>query len=298
MATCREDTHFAPSLSEWSLQGREMKMLNLQDDGQREALWKTIEAQRAGYIGRQATQMQRALQEQRGQVLDAVRSTAIRAQVGEAVEGALGRIDGIYERSIERLYREVWPTFAAQARDATQGKSVRALGYLVKQDEDAGLWRRQAEAYVRGEAGTLIQAPNEYTKEQLRSATQEALEKALEEGWGSEKIAREIDSLTGNLVSRVRARRIARTEIIRGSNRASIAGARRTSEQAGVTLKKEWIATFDNRTRSTHVSVDGAVVPLNSSFTVGGFPAMYPSDPRLPARESILCRCTLAYLTS
>lgn len=288
--------HGVPSLQEWQMQGRQVKLVDLEGDEEREWLWKTIESQRAGFIGRQATQVRRALEEQRGQVLDVVRNTTIRAQILEAVEGAFPRIDGIYERAIGRLYREVWPTFAAQSRDATQGKTVRVT-LERKQDEDAGLWRRQAEQYVQDEGGTLIRAPNEHTKESLRTATQDALDKAIAEGWGSERIAREIEDNTGDLVNRVRGRRIARTEIIRASNRASLAGARRTTEQTGKTLKKEWIGTMDDRIRETHLSVDGSVVPLNSSFTVGGFPAKYPSDPSLPPRESILCRCTLAYLT-
>jgi hypothetical protein len=54
---------------------------------------------------------------------------------------------------------------------------------------------------------------------------------------------------------------------------------------------KEWHAVHDSRTRPSHAAADGQRVPINEPFVVGGFKAMYPLDPRLPARESVHCRC-------
>ena len=60
--------------------------------------------------------------------------------------------------------------------------------------------------------------------------------------------------------------------------------------EAGYT-EKEWVAHNDERTRSTHVEADGQVVDIHDSFTVGGWPMMYPGDKSGPIEETANCRC-------
>ena len=59
--------------------------------------------------------------------------------------------------------------------------------------------------------------------------------------------------------------------------------------------QKEWIASFDDRTRSSH-SEAGASDPVdyNQPFMVGGSFMMYPGDPAGPAAEVVNCRCSVA----
>ena len=59
----------------------------------------------------------------------------------------------------------------------------------------------------------------------------------------------------------------------------------------------EWIAARDSRTRDSHGLADGQVVPIGQSFSVGGVFLAYPGDPAGPAKETIRCRCAVAYLT-
>lgn len=94
------------------------------------------------------------------------------------------------------------------------------------------------------------------------------------------------------------AERIVRTEIMRAY---SLANEARTRQAAEIVpgLRKYWLATPDPRTRDTHMAAwmryrpGGSVgpIPVKDDFIVGGFKAAYPYDPRLPARESINCRC-------
>ena len=60
-------------------------------------------------------------------------------------------------------------------------------------------------------------------------------------------------------------------------------------------MQKEWIASFDDRTRSSH-SEAGASDPVdyNQPFMVGGSFMMFPGDPAGPAAEVINCRCSVA----
>lgn len=58
---------------------------------------------------------------------------------------------------------------------------------------------------------------------------------------------------------------------------------------------KEWISVADKRTRDTHRSLDGDVVPLDQPFTSGSSKLMRPGDTSLgaSASETINCRCLI-----
>lgn len=56
--------------------------------------------------------------------------------------------------------------------------------------------------------------------------------------------------------------------------------------------KKQWIATYDNRTRDSHLLVSEQVVGIEESFDVGGEQLQYPLDPSGSAENVCNCRCT------
>lgn len=85
-----------------------------------------------------------------------------------------------------------------------------------------------------------------------------------------------------------RADRIARTE----STGALGAGALAALGKEGAECK-EWLATSDHRTRHAHREADGQKRAHGMPFDIGGFPAMFPGDPNLPAHQSVNCRCTV-----
>lgn len=63
---------------------------------------------------------------------------------------------------------------------------------------------------------------------------------------------------------------------------------------------KEWLATFDQRTRPSHMAAwadyhfGGNIgpIPMTQAFNVGGYPMMHPHDANGPAGEVVNCRCT------
>ena len=69
------------------------------------------------------------------------------------------------------------------------------------------------------------------------------------------------------------------------------------AENVGYT-HKIWRSQGDARVRDTcfHNGVIGTKVPIESDFRSCGMKAQRPSDDRLPANESIHCRCWLEYL--
>jgi hypothetical protein len=96
-----------------------------------------------------------------------------------------------------------------------------------------------------------------------------------------------------NQYSQWQAERLVRTEATAAANFAQAQAAQTIfpPEQ----MQKEWIASFDDRTRSTHSETDGQIVMANNTFLVGGQPMMFPGDPAGGAAETINCRCSVAY---
>ena len=92
-------------------------------------------------------------------------------------------------------------------------------------------------------------------------------------------------------MSDVRSYLIARTETGASVNFGQVA----TYQATGIE-KKEWISTLDDRTRETHLMMDGKVVNIDETFEVeninGGVDNMlYPSDPNGSAGNTCNCRC-------
>lgn len=65
------------------------------------------------------------------------------------------------------------------------------------------------------------------------------------------------------------------------------------AEGMGIKVHKEWMATLDERTRTTHQILDGQRVPINEPFEAGGYSIMYPGDPHAAPAMVYNCRCTL-----
>lgn len=96
-------------------------------------------------------------------------------------------------------------------------------------------------------------------------------------------------------LSNTRAFLIARTETGASVNVGQVS----TYKATGIE-KKEWISTLDDRTRESHLQMDGVIADIDSTFEVenltdGGVDNMlYPLDPNGSAGNVCNCRCTVA----
>ena len=95
-----------------------------------------------------------------------------------------------------------------------------------------------------------------------------------------------------NHYAQFQAERVVRTEATNAANFGTMQSA--LTVFPGDEMKKEWIASFDDRTRDTHAEADGQVVNYNDPFFVGGYQIQYPGEPGAPANEVINCRCSVA----
>lgn len=283
--------HFQ-TLGAWAHQETKLIAFRPMTDERRVRHWKNTERIRSGYYGQMSKVVQQALNDQMQAVLDNISSVRNPREIPQAVDAATQRFSQIMEQAYRRIYRTIVPVFAERVLESMP--KTRASPHHLKatgEEGREGIWMDASDRFITQNVGRLIREVNDNTRQAIREATQTAVRTGIVDGLGIEEIADRIQEQSEQAISRTRALRIARTETIRASNFASITAAR----SMGMNLKKEWIATPDDRVRATHWEANAQTVPLEQPFTVGGYKAMYPSDPSLPARESVNCRCTLAY---
>lgn len=93
-------------------------------------------------------------------------------------------------------------------------------------------------------------------------------------------------TLSVNYSSAIRAVRTATTSAENGGRQARYEEIARS----GVDVSKQWMATGDERTRESHMAVNGESAPIDGYFSNG---LKYPADPNGAASEVYNCRCTM-----
>ena len=121
-----------------------------------------------------------------------------------------------------------------------------------------------------------------------------AVDKGLAEGLSVSKIASTIGNITA--FDEARAMLIARTESTRVVNAAAVASYQQ-GQEAGLDIRKQWLASQDGKTRETHNEL-GELPPIgvNEPWTLnsdqGFVSALSPATFGL-ASEDCNCRCTV-----
>ena len=139
---------------------------------------------------------------------------------------------------------------------------------------------------------------NQTSKKKLLKALRQTMSESIENGDGLEVMKDKLQKSARGVFSELsdtRAYLIARTETGASVNMGQMA----TYKATGIE-QKEWIATLDDRTRDSHIVMDGQIADIDMTFDVpneteGGVDAMlYPSDPNGSAGNVCNCRCTVA----
>lgn len=119
---------------------------------------------------------------------------------------------------------------------------------------------------------------------------QSAITQGLLQGEPIPNIAKRLEQVTE--MNKNSAIRNARTAVTGAEN----AGRQDTYNEAvskGIKLKKEWMATLDNRTRHEHATLDGQRVEQDEDFKINGYSLEYPGDPNGAPEMVYNCRCTM-----
>lgn len=137
------------------------------------------------------------------------------------------------------------------------------------------------------------QGITEYTREVITRI----LQTAAVEGWSIDEIVRQIRMSTE--LGPMRARRIARTEVVTAANGAAMIYANTSMN----VMDKIWISAEDNRTRPDHRSIDGTKIPIKQPFLLGAEEIQMmqpgarqqPNGLSVPASQVVNCRCAVAF---
>lgn len=95
----------------------------------------------------------------------------------------------------------------------------------------------------------------------------------------------------GELAAAIRNARTMTTGV---QNAGRIDSMKRANDM-GLKVKKQWIATLDDRTRHEHRQLDGEIVGIDDSFENDIGKIKYPGDPAADSENVYNCRCTLTY---
>jgi len=149
--------------------------------------------------------------------------------------------------------------------------------------------------FLEDASSARVTAINETTRERLRSTLADGVGNGETSDQLIVRIQSEVDGATKS-----RAARIARTEVPRASNFATMEG----HKQAGI-KRREWLATQGvgvgdefGQVRPSHDALDKTQVEIEQSFTIpvghmnSGASAMFPGDFGI-ASEDINCRCAI-----
>jgi HK97 family phage portal protein len=254
------------------------------DEADRRArLWRQREAQREDHYA----PMRRATREHLGDIASEAAAAVRGASSGDEADTAVAALSEDVRQATRALFRQIYervlPDFASEVMDKLEDERV-------ARQRAPGDWQEEVDTFLDEEGGELIQGVSTQTLAQIIAVVRQG----VEEGEGTESIAKRIEETMPG-TNRVRARRIARTEVIRASNKGALEGARASAEEQDLTLQKEWIATADTRTRDDHEDADGQTVGLEELFEVGAYSAPYPAAATLPPSQSVNCRCTHAF---
>ena len=213
------------------------------------------------------------------------------------------RFEALRDRVAERCTKanEVALVYVSDATPGVYALNRNYAAYTIEKvagSVDFTLWdERTVRRLIVEEPGLMPYYPEK-----------KALKRGIDLKWGKQQIAKSVTSglLQGKSVgkiatdlqarmsemNRASAVRAARTAIT-GAQNAGRMDSYTAAEKMGIRMKKEWLATLDNRTRHSHAMLDGKRVDIDQPFDVAGERIRYPGDPEAPPHLVYNCRCTL-----
>jgi len=208
---------------------------------------------------------------------------------------ALLEMDSLKKTYIE-LYGEVGRDFASNVMDFVQQHNKS----LLKTDED--LWQQWMEDWAAREAGVKIVSMNTYAEKEMKRLIRKVMNEGVEAGLGRDEIARNIRKTLPKAWDEGaiwKAKRVAQTEVIGASNRASFTAA----SQTGYNMNKTWLPAPPGIAKTERHTLPGALmeytIPINEKFQVspngGGYYEAMDCPGDGSAENVINCMCTLTY---
>lgn len=236
----------------------------------------------------------------------------------------LDRLVAKYER---RIRREIARAMNSAASKYATGNTMAADAILAEHKEKLGkilnsLWLESGDVFSEHLVGALKSSGRMELKQdeipptdianavmiqwirsigvekliQITTTTQNdirnAIAQGVADGLGEKPIAKLIRGIAPSL-SASRSQTIARTETHNAANES----AQATAEATGLDMRRQWVASNDERTRTTHSAANGQIVGMHEPFIVGGVELRFPGDATANSpKETINCRCAVIFV--
>lgn len=201
--------------------------------------------------------------------------------------------------SIKKMYTQTVNTFSKIQFEAVQ-RSFKGIplefydSIVLKQEQEnayiESIFQRLSGAWIADNALRRSTLVANTSKDLIKSI----LESGYSEGLLNAEIARKMRKAVP-VMSRFRAATISITETHNAATFADLKSTSIYNDEFNLELKKEWVATEDERTREAHNDADGQKVDMDDSFIVGGESLSRPGDDTGSAENIIRCRCSLGY---
>ena len=248
------------------------------------ATWRAIQRRRDSYESKFASLFRITLNRQFRELADRINEQNYNSRL---------LLDTITPDAIAKRYEQLYTLVGADfARDQYNRLKGNDPDLLTKEED---VWYDFMRNYVKNRLWKRIESVNRTSVEIAGRIINDVLGQTVSEGLGAYETATRIRKglvEEGIKYNQWRALRIARTEIMTASNAGSMEGAKATGEA----LEKFWIATYDSRTRDTHMVIEAQNPKMmNETFQVGAYQMQHPGDPAGGAEEVINCRCAISY---
>lgn len=263
------------------------KAIDLESEAAKKRYWGAYERMRTRWYGAVELQVRKRFQEE----LRAIHSSIRSVQPQDTIAAALRTIDEQEEhwaKLLQAIYVSVGEQFAPTVAD-TLNPSPKSIRPKRTKGLLTDLWMSFILNYIKTQSSTKVRRITDTTREFIRAELSEGVRNGETIGQLAERVR-----ICHTEMTPARSMLIARTEVINASNAASVAGAK----ASGAAVKKQWLASRDDRVRKDHEEADGQTLPLGEPFIVGGYQLMWPGDPSMgaPGKEVINCRCTVIYV--
>jgi len=265
---------------------KKYKVLKSEEDKERRLkIWKTFDARATSIEEPFRKSMQKAFTKQNELVNAEIKKACENNKdVGSAIENLFdNKMDEALKHTLAGAFLNGLNTGAEHGQTLLNKKGVKEISDKVK---------RAFSLWIDNYGLELCKDINNTTKKKLRKA----LSESIVEGEDLRKQVNKLIEVADGLFDddkKVRATLIARTESCSTMN----AGSNELYRAEGINYK-EWISVQDDRTRDSHLLMDGTVIPITDKFEVpatsqseGAF-MEYPGEPSAPAGQCVNCRCT------
>lgn len=198
------------------------------------------------------------------------------------------------DEAVKRGLYKAWTETMAEGRN--NAKKIMGSKKDITSIDDITLTNEAFNQWVEKYGLLKAKEINQTSKKNLLKAYRKALAEGIENGLSIENIKNELQLESEKVfaeLSNTRAYLIARTESGASMNIGQVA----TYKATGIE-KKQWLATYDDRTRESHFLMMDKIANIDETFEVertdGGIDNMlYPLDPNGSAENVCNCRCTI-----